>query len=354
MKARKLPSGKWRCQAYVTRGDGTVDRKSFTAATRKEAERLAAEYACEAQRVLVDANLTLQEAVERYIAAKAGVLSPASVNTYTGYARTRLGALKDRRISSITTADLQLWVSDLAEERSAKYVKNVYGLISSTLAMFMPDQTFRVRLPYHPGTVKPLPKDDEVRKLMDNADPVLKKCIVLSAVGTLRRGEIAALKFADLDYRVCAARIHADMVKSEDGHSWVYKDMPKTAQSIRTVTYPKEIMDLLGIGAPDAYVIGLNPNMITRRFCRLRDKLGIGIRFHDLRAYAASVMMSIGIPRTYIEESGGWKHGSTVLDRHYLRTFQSKKDDFSEQTAEYFRDALITTHETTHESAEAK
>lgn len=353
MKAKKLPSGMWRCQVKVKRKDGTQDRSSFTAGTRKEAERMAAEYVCEAQRTTADGSLTLSEAVFRYIDARSGVLSPASVNTYTGYARTRLGVLKDRRISSITTADLQLWVSDLAEERSPKYVKNVYGLISSTLAMFLPDQTFRVRLPHRPAKTRRLPEDDEVQRLMDVADPVLKKCIVLAATGTLRRGEIAALRYADIDYKACTVRIHADMIKSEDGHSWIYKDMPKTAQSIRTVKYPKEVIQMLGIGAPDAYVIGLNPNMITRRFCHLRDKLGIRIRFHDLRAYAASVMMLIGIPRTYIEEAGGWKHGSTVLDEHYLRTFQSKKDDFSQQTAEYFRTALRA-HEKAHDIAKSE
>lgn len=353
MKAKKLKSGAWRCQVYIKRTDGTADRSSFTASTKKEAERQAAEYICEMQRTSVDENLTLAEACAKYIEVKSGVLSPASVNTYTGYARTRLGKLQDRRIGGITTADLQLWISDLSAEKSSKYVKNVYGLISSTLHMFIPDRHYDVRLPRKDPNTRGLPEDEDVRALMDSADPVLRKCIALAAIGTLRRGEISALKFQDIDYKNCTIRVHSDMVKDVDGHSYVYKDMPKTDQSIRTVTYPKEVIAMLGIGAPDAYVIGLNPNMITKRFDHLRDKLGIPIRFHDLRAYAASVMMTIGIPRTYIEETGGWKHGSIVLDEHYLRTFQSKKDRFAEQAAGKFKD-ILTTHENTHDTQESK
>lgn len=41
-KATKLPSGKWRCRAYYTDFDGSYKTKSFTANTKKEAERLSA------------------------------------------------------------------------------------------------------------------------------------------------------------------------------------------------------------------------------------------------------------------------------------------------------------------------
>ena len=39
MKAKKLPSGSWRCQASVN-----GERRSFTAPTKKEAEFLALEW----------------------------------------------------------------------------------------------------------------------------------------------------------------------------------------------------------------------------------------------------------------------------------------------------------------------
>ena len=45
-KAKKLPSGSWRCQVYdYTDTTGKRHYKSFTAGTRKDAEYQAAEYA---------------------------------------------------------------------------------------------------------------------------------------------------------------------------------------------------------------------------------------------------------------------------------------------------------------------
>ena len=44
MKAKKLPSGRWRCQVYLGKDkNGKNIYKSVTADTRKEAEYLAAE-----------------------------------------------------------------------------------------------------------------------------------------------------------------------------------------------------------------------------------------------------------------------------------------------------------------------
>lgn len=47
-KAKKLPSGNWRCEAYLGRDtNGKQIKKSFTAPTRKEAEYLVSQYVLE-------------------------------------------------------------------------------------------------------------------------------------------------------------------------------------------------------------------------------------------------------------------------------------------------------------------
>lgn len=49
--SQKLPSGNWRAQFFIVDKDGTRKRKSVTAPTRWEAEKMAAEYAQNAERV---------------------------------------------------------------------------------------------------------------------------------------------------------------------------------------------------------------------------------------------------------------------------------------------------------------
>ena len=86
-KAKKLPSGSWRCQVSFTE-NGTRVRKSVTVkdpsrAGKKECERLAAELAI----VHSDRgeNITVHEAVANYITVKERVLSPSTIRAYNLY-----------------------------------------------------------------------------------------------------------------------------------------------------------------------------------------------------------------------------------------------------------------------------
>ena len=58
-KAKKLPSGSWRCRVYSYKdADGKQHYESFTAPTKAEAEMMAAEYTAGKKR-RVRANLTV-------------------------------------------------------------------------------------------------------------------------------------------------------------------------------------------------------------------------------------------------------------------------------------------------------
>ena len=77
-KAKKLPSGNWRVLVYAGKENGKNKYKSFTAPTKKEAEFQAAQYAME-RKERENGAMTVQEAIDRYIDAKEGVLSPSTV-----------------------------------------------------------------------------------------------------------------------------------------------------------------------------------------------------------------------------------------------------------------------------------
>ena len=184
-----------------------------------------------------------------------------------------------------------------------------------------------------------LPTDDDVSRLLSAADPELKKAVVLSALGTFRRGECCALKYADVSKD--HIYVHADFVMDE-GRKWIYKEHPKTGHSVRVVLLPAEATAQLGKGDPDSYVVGVMPDAITHRFCRLRKKLGLSFRFHDLRAYAASVMEYLGVPKTYIQSVGGWRPGSMVLEQRYLRPMQDKQKQIVSMTSSYFFENVLS------------
>ncbi len=84
-KAKKLPSGSWRCQVYdYTDAQGKRHYKSFTvddpsAAGRREAERLAATWAAQKTMESNPSTMTLKAAFSAYIEAKEAILSPATI-----------------------------------------------------------------------------------------------------------------------------------------------------------------------------------------------------------------------------------------------------------------------------------
>ena len=95
--ARKLPSGSWRCQVYSHTEEIRTERrdhvkkkriyKSFTSNIpgpkgKREAERLAADFAAEKESHQNILNCTLGEAIDDYIASKDSVLSPSTIADY--------------------------------------------------------------------------------------------------------------------------------------------------------------------------------------------------------------------------------------------------------------------------------
>ena len=83
--------------------------------------------------------------------------------------------------------------------------------------------------------------------------------------------------------------------------AWITKE-PKTRTSKRTVIAPPDLCTLLLDGLnPGDPVVPLVPNSITENFERIRARADCpGIRFHDLRHYAVSIMIALNIPTKYI------------------------------------------------------
>ena len=331
--ARVLPSGQWRCLVFDGVENGKRKYKSFTAATKNDAELQAKQYLADPSRKSRDRKLTVKDAIERYISSKEGVLSPSTIYGYRRMQRNRYESIGKLKIQELTSEDMQKFISDTAKEKSAKYTANVYGLLSSSVAMFRPEAVFRITLPKRAVRRSVAPSDSDVQNLFESADDWLKICIALAAFCSMRRGEICALKYADITGD--AIHIHADIV-TDNSNVYHYKDMPKTSESVRTVHAPEQVIELLGAGEPEDFVVKKMPYAITKAFIALRNDLGIDIRFHDLRHYYASIGAVLGIPDTYLSDFGGWRRGSPVLKSTYQNAITDASERYSEVMKNHF------------------
>ena len=333
-KAKKLASGNWRCLVYSHKDEnGKRHYESFTAPTRNQAEMMAAKFSSSRDRFRVQ-DLTVKEAVQQYIDANEAVLSPSTVAGYISDFK-RMAPLYGIRIRKINSSDVQIFISELSEKYSPKTVKNTYGTLHKALMFFDPDIRFRVKLPKQSKKVAYAPSEEDIARLFENAPRKLQISILLAASHSFRRGEIAALKFSDLEGN--RLHVHADYV--QDKHNkWIYKDYPKTDQSDRYAILADEVLEFIGTGDPDDFIVGWKPGTIDKRFYDLKKELGIEIRFHELRHYFASLCSVLGVPDIYTGSLGGWRPDGSVMKNTYQNKFANIEEGYARRINEHVLD----------------
>lgn len=345
--ATKLSSGAWRCRPTITIGGKKVT-KSFTVHPRScggdsrkakaKAELLAREWQI-AHEDRITSGDTVEGALAAYIEDRSSVLSPSTLLSYNEMVK-YFDPIRHMYVSDVDTPTIQRIINDMAVQVGSKTIKNRIGLLLSALDYAGSDRKFKLRYPQKVKKDPLTPDVDEVIMLLKECDQELKPVICLAAFGTLRRGEIAALKQKDISRDMCLVSVHADMVLDEH-RNFVYKEIPKTSGSIRSVTLPRDIIDLLPRGDdPEAFLFSMTPSAMTMRFIKLRNRLGLRCSLHSLRHFAASFRSDIGIPRKYIEDVGGWEAGSKILTGTYDNVLKGSKKKYAVMVNNYIEETF--------------
>ena len=333
MKAKKLPSGRWRCRVYDgTDPAGKKIYKSFTADSKKEAELMAAKYAAK-HKASGTADRTLRDAYARYIEIKQNTLSPATVREYARAAKADFPELMPLRLSRITQEAVQSAVNVMSASHSPKSVRNAHGLLSAVLKMFAPDIRLTTRLPQARKTDLYVPTEQEVENLVRSIRGTeLEKAVLLAAFGSLRRSECCALLISDIEGDI----IHVNKAMVLDVHKhWVIKP-PKSKVGYRDIKMPGFVIERLVPRTASGRIVDLAPVTLTNYFTLQREKHGLHyFRFHDLRHYQASILHAMGVPDKYIMERGGWSTDST-LKNIYQHTMSEKRKQVEDDIVQRF------------------
>jgi integrase len=338
--ARQLPSGAWQTRATKVI-NGRKVTKSFTVhprtckndskIAREQSELLARQWRLNSE--LTEANgVTVQEALETFIADRCKVLSPSTITNYRRYLP-YFELLMNISLSDIKTSEIQPLINEWSMSVSAKTIRNRISFLMAALDYAECDKKFRLRYPKSTARTIKAPDTEEVKTLLANAPDDFRPIIYLAAFGAMRRGEICALKQADIDRVHNSVHIHADMVL--EGKKYVYKPFTKTAAS-GVIQLPRFVIKSLPSAAdPESFVFPISPNVLSHRFDTIRKRLGFSFNFHSLRHFAASFRSDIGIPRKYIEEVGRWETGSVILERVYDNTLDSTRKKYVQITNKY-------------------
>lgn len=110
-EAHQLKSGSWHTQVFVGFDEnGKKIRESFTASTKREAEKMAAEYIVNGMQR--KARFTVADAIDGYISAKQNVLAPSTLRGYGILRRNRLQSLMRLGVSEINSYTVQQAINE--------------------------------------------------------------------------------------------------------------------------------------------------------------------------------------------------------------------------------------------------
>ena len=338
-KAKKMPSGKWRIQPCYYDEKGKAHRTSFTENTKREAEFKAAEWIMKRREVSIPENITVGEAIDSFIDDRSAILSATTVRGYTQIRENRMQGIMEIKLKYLTNEDIQKAINSDAKKLAPKTIRNGYALLAETLEAYLPDFKLKVTLPEKVEYEAQIPEDDEFIRLVRDTDGTLMGVVILlAACAGLRRSEICGLHWDDLDVEHNVLRIHKAHVIDKK-KKWIMKST-KTRASTRRTKIPEFVMTrILELPKECERIIPITPNAVTDRFIRLRNRLKIRIRLHDLRHYNASVMLALNVPDKYAMRRGGWSTPHT-MKKVYQHTFKSKQEQVDETINNFFEDLV--------------
>lgn len=335
-KAEKLKSGNYRSRASYIDETGKQRFKSFTAPDAKQARLLAQQFENDLVFNSKVENISLRDAINRYIENRENILSPSTVVGYEQLVRNAYPSIIDRRIGVLTREDIQKAINDYSKNHSAKSVHNAYGLLSVVLKELYPTLDIKnIKLPQKKKSEIVIPTKEELDKIIDaTKDTELHLPILLSAFLGLRRSEIFGLTPNDINLKQNTITIDNAMVRDRYG-SYVDKTT-KTESSQRTLQIPKIIREELEKIKGDP--IEIDYKNFSQRYGKICEKLGVPTKFHALRHYNASLMLQLNVPNKYAMERMG--HATdNMLKRVYQHTFKSEQDAIANRIDEYLNNS---------------
>lgn len=332
-KITTTPNGRYRTVVRVTVNGKSIP-KTFTANSHWEVLKLATEFK-EANSACTENELTVGDAIDRYIDSRRNVIQPTTIFNYEEIRRNKLQSIMDIRLKSLTKEQVQLAINKDAERLSRKSISNALGLLKATVKFFDLSVNLNgLTLPRKVNKDKELPEFTTIFKIVKGTESELP--VLLASWLSLRIGEVIALKFEDVDKEHKIIHIRRTIIHTKDGY--VEREGCKTPESTRDIKLPDyicKLIDAIPHYSDSDFIIPKSRKAVYSKFKRLMAKHGINMTFHDLRHINASVMLFLGIPDKYAMERGGWTTDN-VLKSVYQQTFNSEREFVNNKIDDYF------------------
>lgn len=252
-------------------------------------------------------------------------------------------ALGDIRIKSLRPEHVQRMVNDMIDKKLApKNIRDTFNNINAAMK-----KAVKLRLiPYNPCEAVELPR---LKKYRANVYPTEMIHTVLdTAMGTdmylpilllvmvgLRRGELLALRWEDIDFKNNLLKVRNNLVRGEDGY--IIKP-PKTESGIRDIYLGSDVMNELKSARlkymNDAFEYGVGfqnlnfviykedgspfcPDSMSQKWRRFLKTHNLPkIRLHDLRHSNATALIQAGVNPRVVQQRLGHSDVNITLNTY--------------------------------------
>jgi len=277
-----------------------------------------------------------------------------------------LPSLGSASLRTIRPEDIRRVYRDLAHTRhlSSKSLKNAHGVLSNVLSMAVSDgliahnaaKAADVAPKGSSPRMKTWKAADLSQFLATVRDDRLYAAWRLLATTGMRRGELLALRWSDIDFKTRRLRIERALVVVNHTVHW---SSPKTEAGIRTLDLDRTTATdlrnhrvrqdrerLASMGAwpadhhPEANLIftdeaggALRPEWFSRHFKEHVARASLpAIRLHDLRHTVATLMLRAGVPVHVVSGHLGHAKTSITMDI-YAHVLDDQRSDATDQIA---------------------
>ena len=263
-------------------------------------------------------------------------LRPRTRETYASHI-SHAEPLAGVRLQSLTAPQVQsLYNQMLDKGYSANTISKIHKVLKAACHKalqlgLLPKNIFEVVVP---PSVAPRPDiitftREEIDALLEAAkeysDGRYYPLILLAITSGMRRGEILALRFCDINLKKCEVSITRNLQKTKQG---LIITPPKTKAGVRKISLPAEVVNALWALHSDRKILSLDdfifitrngtpyePRNIERAWKKIASRSGIPYRnFHVLRHTHCTDLLAAGVPIVEVARRVGHARISHTLE----------------------------------------
>lgn len=271
-------------------------------------------------------------------------LAPNSLKSLKPAVERAIDELGDIPVKEITARHINTFIRDFARQgRAQKTVITQLQAVRQILNYAVNNDELQynvavsISIPKNlPKTKRECPEQKIIEKIKTNTDVPFSLFALFALYTGMRRGEILALQYSDIDFKEKQINVSKSVYHISDK---AYIKKPKTSAGIRKVVLLPQLEKLIPKMSNNDYIFNDNGKLITnRRFITLwshyTNALNINITPHQLRHSYATRLYELGIDEKSAQDLLGHADIQTTKNI-YTHISEQKRKTTAEQLKDF-------------------